>query len=171
MRSAPHSSTLPAHPSPAHPRRSSAHSARKGRCQPSSATEHPTGTGASMSPTAASGESRQLSVVGRCSFRARFTPPGGGPCELRPNVTLTGATGAATPAQTNFLTHTGVPSNCGVPKVCPGTTVGSPFPSDNYTFGNGPSVASMTVTMENDSPTVQLLATVYSGSYNSGRPG
>jgi autotransporter-associated beta strand protein len=96
--------------------------------------------------------------------------PGGGLCELCPNVTITGATGLATPTQTNFLTFNGVASTCGVPKACPGTSVGGPFPSDNYTFRNGPSDACVTVTVENDSPTVQMLATVYSGSYNLANP-
>ena len=91
---------------------------------------------------------------------------GGGLCELCPNVTITAATGPATPTQINYLTFNGTPSTCGVPKVCPGTTTGGTWPSDNYTFQNGPSDACVTVTVEDDSPTVQMLATVYSGSYN-----
>jgi autotransporter-associated beta strand protein len=96
--------------------------------------------------------------------------PGGGLCALCPNVTITGATGPASPAQTNYLSFSGIPSTCGVPKVCPGTTSGSTFPSDNYTFVNGPSDACVTVTVEDDSPTVAMLATVYSGSYNPANP-
>src|ERR1019366_190436 len=42
---------------------------------------------------------------------------GGGLCELCPNVTITAATGPATPTQINYLTFNGTPSTRGVPKV------------------------------------------------------
>jgi autotransporter-associated beta strand protein len=92
--------------------------------------------------------------------------PGGGLCELCPNVTLTAALGATSARQTNYLTFNGTPSTCGAPKACPGTTTGNIWPSDNYTFRNGPSDACVTVTVENDSPVVQMLATAYLGSYD-----
>ena len=91
---------------------------------------------------------------------------GGGLCELCPNVTIAAATGPATPTQSGYVNFSGVPSSCAAPKVCPGTVAAGPFPSDNYTFRNGPSDACVTLTLENDSPAVQMLATVYSGSYS-----
>ena len=87
-------------------------------------------------------------------------------CELCPNVTITAATGAGSVMQTNYLAPNGTPSTCGAPKACPGTIPGSTWPSDNYTFRNGPSDACVTVTVEDDSPVVQMLATVYLGSYD-----
>jgi autotransporter-associated beta strand protein len=96
--------------------------------------------------------------------------PGGGLCALCPNVTITGATGPASFTQTNFLTYNGIPSVCGVAKACPGTTAFGTLASDNYAFQNGPSDACVTVTVENDAPIVNMLATVYSGSYNPANP-
>ncbi|HWX23003.1 MAG TPA: autotransporter-associated beta strand repeat-containing protein [Candidatus Binatia bacterium] len=93
-------------------------------------------------------------------------PPGGGLCELCPNVTISGALGPTSPTQTGYVNFNGIPSTCGVAKACPGTFGAGPYPSDNYVFRNGPTNACVTVTVENDSPTVQMLATVYSGSYN-----
>jgi subtilisin-like proprotein convertase family protein len=91
---------------------------------------------------------------------------GGGLCELCPNTTITAATGPASLTQNGYVNYNGIPSICGVPKVCPGTFPGGTFPSDNYVFRNGPTDACVTVTVEDDSPSVQLLATVYSGSFD-----
>jgi fibronectin-binding autotransporter adhesin len=95
---------------------------------------------------------------------------GSGLCELCPNVSIAGATGPATPTQIGFVTFNGISSACGAPKACPGTTVAGPYPTDNYLFRNGPSDACITVTLENDSPTVGMLATVYSGTYDPTNP-
>jgi autotransporter-associated beta strand protein len=92
--------------------------------------------------------------------------PGGGICALCPSVTIFGATGPASPTQPGYVNYNGIPSSCGAPKVCPGTVAVGSYPSDNYTFVNGPSDACITVTVEDESPTVAMLATVYSGSYD-----
>jgi subtilisin-like proprotein convertase family protein len=97
--------------------------------------------------------------------------PGGGLCELCPNVTIASATGPTSPTQTNYINYAGTPSVCGVPNPCPGNGPGgTTYPCDNYTFRNGPSNACVTVTVEDDSPSVVMLATVYSGSYNPANP-
>ena len=90
----------------------------------------------------------------------------GGACELCSDVTLTGATGPASPTQSAYVNFTGLPSACGVPKVCPGTTIGGPYPSESYVFRNGASNACITVTLENESPTVAMLVTAYTNSYS-----
>src|SRR4029077_15499812 len=88
-----------------------------------------------------------------------------GLCELCPNVVITSATGTLL-TQTNYVAPNGVPSACGVAKVCPGTTVDGPYPSDNYTFRNGPSDACITITLENQASSFGMLTAVYSGSFN-----
>jgi autotransporter-associated beta strand protein len=90
---------------------------------------------------------------------------GSGICELCPNTVIMGATGLGTPYQTGRLNFNGTPSVCGVSKPCPGSLAGS-FPADNYVFRNGPSNACITVTVEQDSIYVQLLAAAYLGSYD-----
>ena len=96
--------------------------------------------------------------------------PGGGACELCPEVTLTGATGPSSPTQAGNITISGIPSGCGVPKVCPGTAGATPHPSENYVFRNGPSNACITVTLANQSPIVAMLVTAYTNSYNPANP-
>ena len=91
-------------------------------------------------------------------------------CELCPNVTITSATGPTSPTQSGYVTFNGIPSTCASLKTCPGTSSGGTYPSDNYVFRNGPSDACVTVTLEDDSPSVNMLATVYSGSYNPANP-
>jgi autotransporter-associated beta strand protein len=94
--------------------------------------------------------------------------PGGGLCELCPNATIFSATGPLL-MQTNFVNPNGVPSVCGVAKVCPGTS-GGVVPSDNYTFRNGPSDACVTVTLENHSASLGMLAAAYSAGFNPANP-
>ena len=92
---------------------------------------------------------------------------GGGLCELCPSVTIYSATGPNSLVQSNIVVWGSPPSICGVAKACPGTLLSAgPFPSDNYTFRNGPANACITVTVENDSPSALMLAAVYSGSYD-----
>jgi autotransporter-associated beta strand protein len=91
---------------------------------------------------------------------------GGGLCELCPNITLAGATGPGTPTQTGYVLFNSIASTCAAPKSCPGTFSTGVYPSDNYTFRNGPSAACVNVTVENDSPTAAMLATAYLGSYS-----
>jgi autotransporter-associated beta strand protein len=94
---------------------------------------------------------------------------GGGLCELCPNVTIYSATGSLL-TQTNYVIPNGLPSICGVAKVCPGTVPAGPYPADNYTFRNGPSDACVTITLENHSPSAGMVAAVYSGSFNPANP-
>ena len=91
--------------------------------------------------------------------------PGGGQCELCPNVTIKSYTGPGTPLQAGYVFPDGVPSICGVAKACP-TLNGGTFPAENFTFRNGPADACITVTVSHQDPSRGLVAAAYLGSFD-----
>jgi len=92
---------------------------------------------------------------------------GSGQCDLCPNISFTTATGPSSPLQTGYVSPNGTNSTCGVAKACPGTVPAGPYPSENFTFQNGPTDACITVTLENTNSTFGMVAAAYSAAgYN-----
>jgi autotransporter-associated beta strand protein len=73
--------------------------------------------------------------------------PGGGICELCPDVTLNGSLGAASLQQTGRLTRNGTVGTCASPKSCPGPNDSLAHSYNAHTFRNGPSAACITVSL------------------------
>lgn len=88
---------------------------------------------------------------------------GGGPCELCPNQTITGAIGESSLLQNGRLVRDGIASSCGTAKPCPGVSGTGTRSYDAYTFFNGGSSACITVALRAES---DLFSAAYLGSHD-----
>ena len=90
--------------------------------------------------------------------------PGGGVCDLCPNITIFGALGNGSLTQGDRLTRDGLGASCLSPKGCPGDFGVDSEPYDAHIFRNGPSDACITVTLT--APTADLMSIAYLGAFD-----
>jgi autotransporter-associated beta strand protein len=90
--------------------------------------------------------------------------PGGGICELCPDVTLNGALGTNSLQQSPRLNRNAVASACGALKACPGPLGSGNRSYDAFTFKNGPSNACITVALT--APLSDLFSAAYDNSFD-----
>jgi hypothetical protein len=107
-------------------------------------------------------------VCGTINIQSATCSPGGGACELCPQVVITSATGQESQTQINFVSIGGGASVCGISKPCPGTTLSGPLPVDTHMFWSGLSNTCVTVTLTNQAPGSAMISVAYWGIFDPG---